>query len=73
LALEQDQVLEVGIFDVTGRRVHTLAKGLFTAGDRELVWDGRDSAGRQLPAGVYFASVSSAKGKSEGTKLLMLK
>ncbi len=73
LALEQDQNLEIGIFDVSGRKVHTLAKGMFTAGDRELVWDGRDSAGRQLPAGVYFASVSSAKGQTEGTKLLMLK
>jgi hypothetical protein len=42
------------IFDVAGRRVRDLS-GVFPVGNQVLEWDGRDDAGKPLPAGVYFA------------------
>ncbi|MBD3160610.1 MAG: T9SS type A sorting domain-containing protein [Candidatus Eisenbacteria bacterium] len=40
------------VFDATGRLVRDL--GRFGAGEHRMDWDGRDRAGRRLPAGVYF-------------------
>lgn len=47
------------IHDVTGRRVRTLADGWSAAGPRTVSWDGRDSSGRVLASGVYFARLES--------------
>ena len=43
------------IFDVTGRLVRRLVDGVRPAGEHVATWDGRDGAGRVVPAGVYFS------------------
>lgn len=45
---------EVAVFDVSGRRVATLARGPFAEGALALTWDGRDAAGARVRAGMYF-------------------
>lgn len=50
---------EVAIFDLTGRRVRTLARGVFQAGRQQTVWDGRDAAGRKVSDGLYFLRLST--------------
>jgi hypothetical protein len=53
------QQLAVDVFDPAGRPVATLAsRQLFHPGSHSLRWDGRDSAGRSVPAGTYFVRVS---------------
>jgi len=52
----------VGVFDVSGRHLRDLASGEFTAGSHDLTWDGRDMAGRETPAGVYFVRVETGGG-----------
>lgn len=49
----------VVICDVAGREVRTLAAGTFAAGPHALAWDLRDTQGRDVLAGVYFARVSA--------------
>ncbi len=51
--------VEVAVFDLLGRRQRTLLEGDVPAGEREVVWDGRDDAGRPVPAGVYLCRVKS--------------
>lgn len=46
---------EVALFDVTGRRVRTLARGVATPGRAESNWDLRDEGGARVSGGVYFA------------------
>ncbi len=46
--------VEVGVYDITGRRVRRLVSGTRTAGSHALVWDGRTASGETAPAGVYF-------------------
>ncbi len=46
----------VEIFGVTGRRVRALSASA-AGGMLRLVWDGRDAAGRSVPAGRYWARV----------------
>jgi hypothetical protein len=53
---------EVGIFDVSGRRVRLVHRGTLKAGINRLVWDGRDDGGRRLPNGVYLLKVSTRGG-----------
>lgn len=53
--LPRDADIELGIFDVSGRKVVELAKGSFPAGSYTKGWAGRGSDGTQVPAGVYFA------------------
>jgi hypothetical protein len=45
-------IVDLSIFDAAGRRVRDLS-GMIS-GDENLEWDGRNSAGRRLPGGVYF-------------------
>ena len=51
--------VEIAVFDLMGRRQRTLLDGQVPAGEREVVWDGRDDAGAPLPAGVYLCRVRS--------------
>jgi beta-glucanase (GH16 family) len=47
---------EVGVFDLSGRRLrHYTGQG--QAGPNAVTWDGRDGSGRYLGAGVYFYRV----------------
>jgi flagellar hook assembly protein FlgD len=43
------------LFSVDGRRVRSLESGWLAAGDHNAAWDGRDAAGRDVAAGIYFA------------------
>ncbi|MCP4549991.1 MAG: hypothetical protein GY835_26330 [bacterium] len=51
------------IFDLEGRLVTTLFNGDYEAGLLEIPWNGQDAAGRDLAGGLYFASLSSPKGR----------
>ncbi len=51
------------IFNVAGRRVATFLSGEMPAGHREVTWQGRDSAGRRIVDGVYFARLTTPEGR----------
>jgi len=46
------------IYDLSGRRVATVASGSFSLGSRAVTWDGTSDAGEPVAAGVYFARLS---------------
>jgi hypothetical protein len=53
-----DATLEV--IDVAGRRVRTIVRGAFAAGDHGAAWDLRDDAGRRVRPGLYFLRLAAA-------------
>jgi hypothetical protein len=57
------------VHDVSGRLVRTLALG--TAARGRLTWDGRDERGRLVPAGLYFARLSSGSFHAQ-TRVVLL-
>ena len=63
-ALPRTGTVQLAIFDARGRRVRTLLQGPQVGGVHALRWDGRDSAGQQLPAGVYLARLATDSGHS---------
>ncbi len=58
--LAKGDLVNVGVYDVTGRKVRTLANRNFAAGEHSLQWDGSDDNGSQVARGVYFARVQMA-------------
>jgi len=71
-ALPADGPARLEVVDMRGRVVRTLRDGTLTAGRQQVVWDGRDDAGRRLASGVYFGRLSWAGG-GEVTKVMMIK
>jgi hypothetical protein len=70
--LPKTSVVELVIFDVTGRRVRSLASGTFPAGRHRLYWDGNDDHGHGHASGVYLLRLHA--GKHIATqKILMVK
>jgi hypothetical protein len=53
-ALPKPGQIELGVYDVSGRRVAMLAKGAFPAGTFSRSWNGADASGRTVGAGMYF-------------------
>jgi hypothetical protein len=47
----------LAIYDVRGRSVRTLARGVSGAGLHEVTWDAADEAGRRVAPGLYFATL----------------
>lgn len=48
-----DGDLQLTVYSISGQRVRELADGLHRAGAYEVVWDGRDDAGRAVASGAY--------------------
>ncbi len=60
----------VTLHDVAGRRVRTIARGLYAAGYEHASWDGRDEAGERVASGVYFLRLESS-GNARTLKLVV--
>lgn len=54
LAVPDAGKLDLSVVDAQGRRVRDLHRGAIDPGRHRFAWDGRDDAGRDLAAGVYF-------------------
>jgi flagellar hook capping protein FlgD len=50
--------VEIGVFDVAGRHVRSLAHGVQASGRYEVAWDGRADDGLSVNHGVYFLRAS---------------
>jgi hypothetical protein len=64
--------VRAAVFDPAGRRVATLARGPFDAGEHGLRWDGASDAGPPAPAGLYFVRVDAA-GRALVRRILLLR
>jgi alpha-amylase len=61
----------LALYDVSGRRVRTLADGALAAGPHEARWDGRDTAGARVRAGLYFATLAQG-GESRVARVVVI-
>ena len=63
--------VQINIYNILGGQVARL-EGYFQAGEQELIWDGKDSAGGPVPSGVYFYRIEY-EGQQEVIRMLLLK
>jgi hypothetical protein len=45
--------VELAIYDISGKRVRTLMRGVQNAGAHTVTWDGRDDGGQAVASGIY--------------------
>jgi len=50
--------VRLAVYDVAGRLIREVDRGVREAGSRTVFWDGADGNGRRAGAGVYFARLS---------------
>ncbi len=70
--LPEAVMVELSVYDCSGRRVQVLWTGRLPAGPHSRIWDGRDAAGRLLASGVYLARLSTGN-RQLMRKMLLLK
>ena len=49
--------VEIGIYDLAGRRVKILVDAVQPAGRHDVAWDGRDESGAHVGKGMYFVRI----------------
>ncbi len=64
--------LELGVYDISGRRVRSLHSGAIGTGWHTLVWDGQDDQSRGQASGLYFMRATSS-GVSTIKKMTLVK
>jgi hypothetical protein len=70
---EGSVLVRVDVFDVSGRRVAALHRGVHPGGSTlGLAWDGTDDSGRAVPSGIYFAR-AEVGGKGIARKMVLLR
>jgi immune inhibitor A len=57
--LDRMTPMSISVYDVAGRLVRNLADRPFPAGRHAVTWDGTDSDGRSVSAGIYFFKLAS--------------
>jgi cytochrome c peroxidase len=60
--LDREGPVNLGVFDLSGRRVASLLTNVQGAGEHRVIWDGRDAAGREVVPGVYFYRLETSAG-----------
>ncbi len=58
--------VQLGIYDLAGRRIATLHRGALPAGVHAFRWNGRDDAGRAVRPGAYVVAVRAGDGPMLG-------
>ncbi len=67
-----EQIVQLRIFDLSGREVKSLVDGPKAAGHHRVVWDGTNAQGLSLPSGVYLYRLTTGK-SSQTRRMLLLK
>jgi len=70
MAMKAGGEAELSIYDLAGRKVAVLHRGVLPAGIHSFEWRGLDDSGQRLPPGVYLSRVR-VDGVSEGARLVM--
>ena len=64
--------VQIGVYDLAGRQVASLARGRFDAGSHRVSWNRRQSNGTHAPAGYYLVRVRGG-GIASTHQLLLLR
>jgi hypothetical protein len=63
--------IELGVYDLTGRKVASLVSGSFEAGVHETVWHAQHQSGVELASGIYLARLQVDGSRHYSIKLIV--
>ena len=64
---------DIGVYDLTGRRIAALAHRDFEPGRHALRWNGRDDAGSAVAPGVYFVQMNGPRGERATARIAVVR
>jgi hypothetical protein len=70
--IPQDGKVSLEIYNIKGQLVKHIVSGFQPEGNYEVVWNGKDDAGKQVSSGIYYYRIT-AFGKILNRKMLLLK
>lgn len=71
-SLPRTSHIKLTVYDMLGRKVRTLKRGVLPAGRHRITWDGLDQYGRPAASGVYMVRLE-ADGFSEAKRMTLLR
>ena len=71
-SLPKEENIELTIYNIKGQKVKQLVGGQLSSGQHSVIWDGKDSNGKEVSSGLYFYKLKTAKNELT-SKMLMLK
>jgi hypothetical protein len=69
--LQTARLIRLFVYDMTGRKIRTLADGGLQRGQHHLQWDGLDDTRQAAPSGVYFYRLETKEGQLVKKMILM--
>jgi hypothetical protein len=69
-SLQSAQYVRVKIFNLSGQELRHLYSGIESSGQHTHVWDRRDEAGNQLPAGLYTYAIQAGRSLRSGRMVI---
>jgi len=72
LRVARDAVVGITVHDMLGRVCRVIHTGPIRSGSRLYYWDGRDDAGRPVPAGLYFIHAHGGSSRQTSPPLFIL-
>ncbi len=64
--------VDVGVYDVLGRKVRTLGTGTMLPGEHAMRWDGRSDVGHAVESGIYYIHLETP-GESESKSVTVVR
>ncbi|MBK9097421.1 MAG: T9SS type A sorting domain-containing protein [bacterium] len=71
-SISSPDLITIKIFDISGQLVNEVTKEHTTAGEYDIVWDGKNNFGKQVTSGMYFYQLIS-QGEIQSKKMILLK
>ena len=62
-SLTKTQNVEVSVYNASGQKAKILVNAEMSEGNYNVVWDGTDNSGSNLPKGMYFLQITGSNGK----------
>lgn len=71
--LKNERNIGLAIYNLLGQKIIMLYEGMKSAGNHQVIWDGKDNHGIELPSGLYFCRLSVEGARyAQGRKLLLI-
>ncbi len=71
-SLAEEGNIELIVFNIKGQKVKTLINEIMTAGNHQIIWDGKDENSKAVSSGIYFYKMNTNNYTST-KKMILLK